>query len=182
MAPLPENNTLRIWMDYSSGEEQHSLLMRFDGSSPAASGISDRLTAIANAVWDNMWDTDAIIGWRYSAPSSVISLPFDGPSGNGVVTSGTPNPESNAGFLGLAARSVAGRQYHCNFFTQTVYSLAVYRQDYASLTSAQQDLHDAFNGIGIDVGADLVAIDGEALVFKQYANFGQNAYWQRKSR
>lgn len=184
MPPLPVNNTYRVWCEYTSGEIAHDLLLRFAypfGGEPDTN-IYDRLVLLSNAMFNAMADTDAITGWRYSDKTSLISLPFDGPTGNGTQSGGTVNPESRTGFYGVAARSGTGRHYHANFFTLVSYTENVYRQDYSSLPTNLQNVLDAFRGVGVDPGQDLVGIDEQPLFFKNYMNIGQNAYWQRRQR
>lgn len=184
MAPLPVNSTYRVWVEYTSGDLAHDLLLRFDNSEigPPGSEINSRLTAITNAMFACMADSDAVTGFRYANEGQDFSLPFGGPTGNGTQSGGTINPESRAGFYGAAARSVGGRMSHYNFFTIISYVEATYRKDYNELSANLQDFLDALR-LPIDVEtAPLVAIDGELMIFKEYLNIGQNAYWQRRQR
>ena len=183
MAPLPAFNTGRVWIDYTSGGEQHSLLLRFNvenvlGNADVLATVNDIIAGMQAVMWTN----DAVVGSRYSDAGSPISLPYSANSGAGSVASGTPNPESNAGFIGVSGRSLAGRQYHADFFTQVCYTLAVYREDTGGMTAAIEPFFDAFNTAPSSGDGMLVAIDGLRVIWKQYLNIGQNAYWQRKQR
>jgi len=182
MAPLPTNDTGRVWIDYTSGGIEHSLLLRFDAEILGNTTVVARVNAIVAAMQGAMWSSDAVIGGRYSEAGSVVSLPLVINTGAGSLTAGTPNPESNAGFAGVSGRSTGGRQYHADFFTQAVYTLATYREDAGALPSELSDFFLAFaDNTGMGAGT-LVAVDALQVVFKQYLNLGQNAYWQRAQR
>lgn len=182
MAPLPTNNTGRVWIDYTSGGIEHSLLLRFDAEINGNTTVVARVNAIITAMQGAMWSSDAVIGARYSEQGSVVSLPLVTNTGAGSVTAGTPNPESNAGFVGVSGRSTGGRQYHADFFTQVTYTLATYREDAGALPSELSDFFLAFDDNVGQGAATLVAVDALQVVFKQYVNIGQNAYWQRAQR
>jgi hypothetical protein len=183
MAPLPENNTGRVWIDYTSGGISHSLLLRFNVNPILGNlDVVDTVDQIGAGMLACMWSSDAIVGHRYSEDGTLISLPYVANTGAGAVAPGTPNPESNTGFAGISSRSIGGRQYHADFFTQVVYPFAVYREDSGGMDAAIEDYFNAFNTSPGSGDGMLVGIDGLKLVFKQYLNYGQNAYWQRAQR
>lgn len=184
MAPLPAEHTYRVWMEYTSGDIGHDMLLRFNNADigPPIGLIAQRCNDIANAVFGMMAIEDAIVGWRYANEGQTFSLPCTLTTGNGSQSGGTFNDESRTCFVGLAARSSGARHVHYNLFTVITYTLSVYRQSYADAAANFQALLDEFQDSGPGDGQALTAIDGAEVLFKQYFNIGQNAYWQRAQR
>lgn len=183
MAPLPDNNTMRVWIDYTSGGRPHSVMFRFAGDDPSGAAIQPRLTEIGAALQGVMDDEDSITGWRFSLTGQNFSFPFLGPVGGaGLLTGGVVNPESQACFVGASGRSSGGRRVHCNIFTIAATGFTVYRQNRGSLAANFAALYDVLTDQpGID-GDPPIAIDGLPIVWNDYLNIGQNAYYQRASR
>jgi len=180
--PYPDNLSDRIWIDYTSGGIGHSMLLRFENGTLFEPDVDTRLSNIIAGMQAAMWSSDSVVGCRASASGTNFSLPYLSPIGPGLLTAGTPNPESNAGFIGVAGRSTGGRGYHANFYTQDCYSQAVYRILDGSIPTNWQDWYSAMvSQIGAGDGT-LVANDNLPMTFKAYVNIGQNAYWQRQSR
>jgi hypothetical protein len=158
------------------------MLLRFLAGELFQVAVTNRLNDIIGGMRAAMWTTDNIVGCRASEVGTDFSLPFLSTTGPGILTAGTPNPESNAGFIGVAGRSSGGRHYHANFFTQDAYDQAVYRIADGSVPADWQEWYGAMAAqIGAGDGV-LVGVDNLPLTFKSYVNLGQNAYWQRQSR
>lgn len=183
MAPLPPNSTMRIWLDYTSGGIQHSLQTRFLGDDPSTVGITQRLTALGDALQGVMSDEDTIVGWRYSLALSNFSFPFEGPVGGaGLLAGGVVNPESQACFVASSGRSTGGRRVRMTVFTVAATGFTAYRLTRSGLAANFQELFDVLTDAIGTPGEDQVAVDGNPVLWNQYLNIGQNAYWQRESR
>lgn len=182
MAPLPEQNTARYFLDYESQGKRHTITLRY---SPAAtvppdatfiSNVGDWLNAIS--VW--LPSDFEIFGHRYAAAGSTVTLPAAG-SPPDVVGSATVKPALIPSFITFVGRSLAGRRARVSVLGVsanpaesggTFSDYRVNRGDLAALASSLDEL----GGLG------LVGIDGTGVSWYQYVNSGYNAHWQRAVR
>jgi len=74
MAPLPVNNTNRLWVDYTDGTNEHSLMFRYQtGELPAdVMAVADDFLAAVSAITYQLTVTAA----RISAEGTNFSLPI----------------------------------------------------------------------------------------------------------
>lgn len=175
LPPLPANNTDRAWLKYTSLGIEHEMVLRFPASTPQAD-ISTACGVIANALKAYILGTDSFLGVRHQDAGSIVSFPiaFTPVVGTG---SGLDDGDDKPRFMSITGRSLAGYRVKLTMFTGQVTDASGFRQNRASGNYADVFL-DAIDAMAVQPRA----IDGNLVVWNQYANFGYNSYWQRKSR
>lgn len=175
MAPLPVNNTLRIWVKQEGPRGTHETMFRFADGVPvvdAVDSIVDILTAAQGLVYeDQVWSSA-----RASAAGSDISFPIawtpiEGTNGN------TPTDTTKPFFVTFVGRSTGGRQVAWTIGGAALISDSNYRVVEGENPGVDATL-DAFR---LAEPAP-TAIDGLDPLMYSYANVGYNAYFQRKLR
>lgn len=184
MAPLPQNNTRRVFLDYTSNGVAHTMLLRL----PAATGTADTYAA-AYAEWmaTYMRDSDSIFAARYSDAESDFSLPLTFTTVEGVLGPETnvwsQDPESAQ--LSFVGRGVTtGRRQRVEFFNAVAFTPWPADNRY---NPTEQSTVEAMLADFVDLAAQggelpLVSIAGDFLSVYNYVNIRLNAYWQSQQR
>ena len=180
MPPIADTITWKVWIEYTANSHQHELLLRFNTNPTVDPGTLARVNAIIASMKAQMNTQSSVTGARYSSPGAAFSLPLTVNTGVGTVTPTTITQEVLASFQGLSARSTQGVEVTYHLFCQAAASPNEYRLPLASLPGALSFWPDEMTGN--QSPTPLVAVDGNAITFRTYSNFGQNAYWQRKQR
>lgn len=175
MAPLPANNTDRLWVKYTSAGRAHELLFRFDegtGASSAAASVEVALPVLKSMMASN----DAVTGARFSAAGSTVSFPVPITTGPGTGSAWT-DPDTGANFYSATGRSTDGRDVKYTVFT-TLSNPDTLGYRYNSPTGQWLDFLEVLD----EMPANPVTISGLIPIMQSYVNWGYNAYWQRKLR
>lgn len=179
MAPVPPNTTARVWLDYTSQGNEHSLLTRWNaqpqGIIPQVEAFYQDFLDALNSFRLTDWQ---VTGMRYSVAGTDFSLPYEAEP---VLTPGqaSPNAASQAfslNFMGRGATSgsrVMWSVFGVNFTIDTDYRLSIAESTPIALAVAVLQVA-ANNG--------LVTVSNDAPIIYQYANQRVNAYWQTESR
>lgn len=177
MAPLPENNTARVWIDYHDGINPHALQIRHNGGSGNHPNVLAAAAALFSALSPQMYAI-TITGARYSPQGSTISLPLAweaaGSYGSGAM------PGLRAPFqICYLGRSSSGRQVRWFIFGCKLEAPNSYRFPLI----ADSELSDGWNAIiaGQADGAFL-AIDGGDPAMYNYVDANFNSYFEEKQR
>lgn len=176
MAPLPENNTARLWVDYTDGINQHSIMFRTTESA----GLTALMT-IADDFLDALSPTLyllTILAARVSAPASSISTPV-GWTGAGTYGSGAMPAVRTPLQMCFLGRSTLGRRVRWFVFGTKVDPTATYRLNTADNADVQAARTVLVNGVN---AGTLVAIDGDAPVIYAYVDQNYNSYWEAEAR
>lgn len=188
MAPLPENNTARGWLDYTSSGRVHSLLVRYNSTAPTNQVLAS-LQGIAAVLRTRMLQTDSIFGARYSQQFSNFSTPLPWTTSQGTISGANTTWENDpeSAMLSLPGRDgVVGRDVLYCLFTPVRTTTWPNDNRYQA---GDEPVIDTFrinltNALleeeGIVAGA--VTISGYPPIVKGYVNISHNAYWQRKQR
>lgn len=185
MAPLPENSTARLFLDYTSRGVGHTMLLRLEGTLPSPGAYAAGYAAIFA---QRMFDDDSFYRARYSEAGTNFSLPIDFTVVPGVVPSATTNswaqdPESV--FLSLIMRgNETGRRARVEFFTGVPATPWPADNRYNPGDSSVIDaLRENFTDAA-ETGGELplLTIGGDEVTVYGYVNVASNAYWQRKQR
>lgn len=175
LAPLPEDNTARLFVNYTHDTEEHEVQLRL--LSPFTQGDL--------VGWFHNWldNHSALFGsdvnfhsadWAAQGSSVRNPVAWDAISGSGTPTTFVTRLSRSGSFVG---RSPDGRKVRL-FFYGMVYNLDVTYRVYASedplLAAAITDLHSLSSRVG--------TISGSAPIFKPYLNLRNNAYWQTELR
>lgn len=183
MPPLPENNTAVYFVDYHANGKDHTVQFRYDAAEPGPPSTSPFIARVATVFADlgSYLPTDfAILGARYRASGSVLSFPAPVPSPT-VTPTIAPQVGNAPSFISFVGRSVGGRRCRLSFTGIGVGpdSTEGALNDYRASTSELVTVATLVANLN---GADFRAIDGLAVTWYPYANFGYNAYWQRQTR
>lgn len=175
MAPLPENSTTRVYIDYTAGGQAHTMQLRFDD------GLTTDWATAANEVivemLPMMYTTDSVTGVRYSPVGSNLSFPLPGvTTGSGAnVTAFDPDLKPN--FISFTGRSLDGRDVRVTFFSP-IFNLK--DSGYRGPLGAG-DVAALFSAI-TSTEPNVTTISGGQPLWHAYVNYGSNAYFQRKAR
>lgn len=175
LTPLPEDNTARLFVNYTHDTEEHEVQFRL--LSPfTQSDLVDwvRGWLIANAVLFGSDVNFSSADW--AALGSSVRNPVSWAS---ILGTGTPSTSpvrlSRSGsFVG---RSPDGRKVRLFFYGM------VYGPDSTYRVYATEDglLANAINGLNA-LNSRVGTISGSAPIFKNYLNLRNNSYWQSELR
>lgn len=188
MAPLPENSTARLFLDYTSMGVNHTVMIRLP-SDATLGGIQQFAIDIADALRTRMLETDSFFAARLSNVGSDFSFPITFPVLPGILTvAGNvwgQDPQST--MLSIVGRSYStGRRVRLQFFSPVSSTSwpddnRYNPGDSAPVDTFRTNVIGTLNGGGIS-GVQAVAIDNTAPGWYPYVNISQNAYWQREQR
>lgn len=175
MAPLPFNSTSILFVDYSTTVNDHTLLCRFDGDSTgeiAMGVVDDFFGALSPQLGDIL-----ILGARVQLIDTNVSfdVAWTGAVGYG---DGSQTPASDAIFVDFVGRTITGRRARAAVFgTKTLTGGDNYRA-----VPGEVAAFDAARAVLEGTTDSFLGIDGNAPIWKQYANTGVNAYWRNHNR
>jgi len=176
MAPLPESNTARWFLDYSDGINEHSMMFRT---------VSPASMATLKSEVDTFLDTMApqmfvitIIGMRVALVGSNVSnsTPWTGNAtyGTGVMPATLAPREVR--FVG---RSADGRRNSISVYGTKFVTPDTFRIPSSADTVIEAALLRLANAAALGIGA---TISGQAPIWKAYANVNFNSYWESEAR
>lgn len=189
MAPLPDSNTGRLYLDYTSASVPHTLIVRFDGTQTAAN-LQSAAAIVANHMAQAMVNSDSVFAARASQEGQEFSLPVTFTSVPGVRTLAgniwTEDPDS--AFYCLTGRSnTQARRWKLLHFT--IYNFGSSWPVDNRYSAGENATVDAVRTGWAQILAGqasmpfpCVAIDAGPIVMNAYANIAKNAYRQRKQR
>lgn len=175
MAPLPENNTDRLWLFYTAKGVEHSVIFRFSSTIPQADQVA-AAADFANAVKAYVLTTDSFTKVLHQDAGSHLTFPLAWTAITGTNTDSTEN-DDEPHFVSATGRSLDGRRVKIGMYLPRTPDSIKYREARTpgSLADAYLDAID-----GMEPAP--VSISGGAVVWNQYMNTGYNAYWQRQNR
>lgn len=179
MAPLPDNNTACYFVDYSFAGQERTMQFRalptvneFD----LAETVQDLLNALAPEM-DPSW---AVLGARYRAKGSLVTLPAVAPTtptGRGPdIVEQWQYPR----FLSFIGRGqTSGRRVRLYVYGLSLAQDPTYRFDppLVGAMAAARGVLEAMTAIGM-----FLTIAEDVPLVYPYANLGFNAYWQKEQR
>lgn len=175
MAPLPDNLTARLFIEYTSMGVAHTMLVRLEPSATAADAalVYADITTILKARMDT---DDSFTGARFSAAGGNLSFPMPVSAVSGTAAY-SPTDDRRAFFYSWTGRGTDGRDAKVSFFSPVYGTEGNYRLDPGD---------DAvFGAMATYLNAsseEIVAVSGAPTVWHTYVNMGVSAYWQRKLR
>jgi len=184
MAPLPSESTARLYLDYTSVNIEHTMLLRLAGDATDALDYANTYAAIFA---QRMYPTDSFFRARFAADEAHFSLPLAFTAVSGALPSGTTtwpqDPESV--FLSFVGRGlVTGRRSRVEFFTSIVTTTWPGDNRYNPGDAAPIDTLRANFAAAAEQGGThpLLTIGSDEITVYDYVNIASNAYWQRKQR
>jgi len=177
MAPLPANNTARLFLDYNDGLNDHTLMWRFNESFSSLSACKDALSAFLTALSPKLY-LWTVTGARASEQGSSVSLPTTW-TGDATYGTGTLPANQAPRELRWQGRSNTGRRvsfsvYGCNLTTPDDFIIRIDDNPDFDATIAQLIL-------AADVSA-WVAIDNNVPLVYQFIDVNYNSYWETQAR
>lgn len=184
MAPLPQNNTRRVFLDYTSNGVAHTMMLRL----PPLTGTADSYAAgYATALAAYMRDSDSFFAARYGDQGADFTLPLDFTPVEGLLGPETNvwNQDPESAQLSFVMRGLTtGRRARVEFFNCVAFTPWPADNRYnpteqATITSMLTDFTDLAEQGGelplVTIANDFVSIYG-------YVNIRLNAYWQNQQR
>lgn len=178
MAPLNPANSARLYLDYTLGGQDHTVIVRYDSASIAA-GAADIFRAVLLANDAAFGSNVEFVGARVSELNVNVTnpLPWDPVEFVGTAIAAQDYPR----FVSLVGRDAQGYRvryyfYGINFDTLEPTDYRLTGEELPVWSSFMTDWLDAME----ETGATTIA--GFTPVMKSYANVGYNAYYQRKAR
>lgn len=175
MAPLPDTNTPRLFIDYTVGGQEHTQIIRLKTSGTTVDATT-AYAVLAPLIAAGLHTSDSVTGARFAANGSPFSFSLPVAAETGDITS-TPDPDKEPNFVSTVGRSADGRRVRVTFFSQYVDIVA---DGYRVLSPAGvfEAWKDGVQGATVDART----ISGLAPIWQTYLNLGVNAYYQRKAR
>lgn len=170
LPPLPDNNTDRVWLKYTSVLVEHELMFRPPAGTSTTVMIA-MATSLANGLKAAMSTADSFVSLRYSPANSTLSFPLPWSPIAGTATA-TTDVDNKAKFMALSGRSAGGYRCRMTFFTANIADTSGFRVNTAST------MYTVVTGIS----PTFRAVDGLGVAWNAYTNIGYNAYWQRQFR
>lgn len=175
MAPLPSNTTAVLFVDYSTGSENHTLQVRY-GTGGSTAGAMDFVDAFLTALDDTIF-TMTILAARVRDIGTNVTYPVTW-TGASTYGAGVAAHDQSAWYIDFVGRSIGGRRVRLAVFGAAAVSDSA-GHDYR--LPATGNIADALTQI--ELSSDFpVAIDGDPAGWHQYANMGVNAYWRNRIR
>lgn len=190
MAPLPDNGTGRIWVEYRTGggltSQNHTVMTRYNpgvgGTFPEA--LVETLAAMVAPGSEQYFDGWSFVGARHAAQGSDVSFPIPIPApfasflGNGQLSASRQSQARETRFLGRSG--VGGRRYSFSLYglVDGLFSTLDFRL--SRLESPEVD--QVLTVVEETETGSFVAIDLQPLVWYPYANWQYNSYWEGELR
>lgn len=183
MAPLPQNNTHRLFVDYTSGGFQHTLTFRFPPSTVQATAVS-KGHAICTSLQFAVNANDEFFAARWQPQDADFSLPVPWASISGTDAGAAWAEDPESAQLSVCGRSEGGRRYRFELFTIVQLSAtwpSNNRYQYGDDTDPD-GIISVVQAAAADAVTPICAIDNLPVIVYDYANISKNGYWERKQR
>lgn len=172
MAPLPPNNTARYKVFYTVSGHQHVMDIR-SLASPASfgadvGGLLGTLSPMTYAI--------TIDQVQFAASGSNVFNPVTSGIEGNVYGSGSGTVGETPYYINFVGRSTGGRRVRLAVFGQKALG-----GDYRYIAGENANI-DAAVAVLQDPANSFKAIDGLKPIWKNYANAGVNAHWQKAVR
>lgn len=189
MAPLPANNSSRLFIDYTSLNTQHTVACRYEGIQTTPNLIA-AFNEIADVLSGIMVSSDSVLAARYqnAGTNFSIELPVTPvPGANGLAGNLWVEDPDSAQISLVGRDNVSGRRVRWLFFTP--YNFAATWPTDNRYNPGENPSIDNFitnwsslAGGGGAMPFPLVSIANNPVVVYDYANICKNGYWERTQR
>jgi hypothetical protein len=177
VAPLPQNNTGRVFLDYNTCGEDHTMAVRFQSASTpgAALTVIDQLLTALDAGLTLL----TVTGCRVQNAGDNFSLPL---TWTGASTyGGSPGPHyKTAAYLDFVGRGLTGRKVRIAVFGPGDF-VDTANEDFRFTAADSAVISDALDVLFASGGV-VCDIDDQEVLWQLYANTGFNAYWRNRIR
>jgi hypothetical protein len=175
VAPLANNLTARLFVEYTSGGTEHTTLIRLEATATSTDGATmyGLFTTAAKGLMDT---SDSFTGARFSAAGSNVSFPITVSAVVGTAAVSEVQ-DLDANFISATGRSLDGRRSRVGFFTVSAIQGS---QNYR--ISAPSGAYATFLNFFTTNAANLRSASNSQVTWNSYLNYGISAYWQRELR
>jgi hypothetical protein len=172
---LPVNNTARLFIEYTSGGQDHVCIVRMTDGAHEQEGM-DQYATLRPLIAAYLPSTDAVKGARFCERLSTVSFPLAvAPVAGSLGPSFAPDNKPN--FVSFTGRSRDGYRVKLTVFSAAVLETERYREVAPTTGPAA-----ALLGYLRNAATNIVTISGQKPIWNNYVNQGVNAYYQRKQR
>lgn len=181
LPPLPENNTGRLFIDYTTGRLEHTLIFRFGASATAADALG-RAELFLGALQSLLAPNWAPVSARVQEAGELIALPFDLgglTEFSGGLPTDIPEADEPRQFKWVGRGVTSGRKTSVGLYGLGIAQPPDYR--YSGL-ELQGQLENALNVLRNGAVTAPVTIAGDAATWYDYVNVQYNSYWERRAR
>jgi len=177
LGPLPEDNTGRGAILYTSGTLVHLAMFRL-GLGSTKADFETKGQALADLMVPLISTIDEVAGGVYWPAGSNISQTMDITPAGGTNATTTVDDMSQSAFGAFEGRSIDGRKTRFTVFAIVQGIGTATRRSIVAVGGPWAALWDEVTSSTLP----LCTISGEPAVWKSYLNEGRNARYQRKLR
>lgn len=178
LPPLPEDNTIRGYLSYTSGGLPHTASFRFPDSTPFGT-IFNALQAIATDMLPLMDPGDSITTVEASAKNSNVRFPIGVIGLPGSAVGGVNNEINRTVAMSITGKGNDGRLAAFSFFTLLA---AAYVDTRLPIGVVAPNVAAWYDSVTNNPVEQPVSIGLGSLNFNGYINVRRDAYWQREQR
>jgi len=176
MAALPQSNTARFFLDYSDGVNEHSATFRISNTATLVT-IKSQVDTFLDQLSGILF-TITILGCRVAVSGSNVTnpTPWTGNTTYGTLSMPAEFAPQELRFIG---RSTDGRRVSVSMYGFDGAIPPTYRITSASNPVIEAAILALSNASALGVG---LTITGQLPVWKAYASFNFNSYWEKEAR
>lgn len=174
MTALSPANTERFFMTYNVGGHDHTLMCRVTGA-PSDDDVSTAIKSVVNALAGSLYAT-TFVKFEKSVITSNVRNPADW-TGDSSWGSGAEPGGGVPKNLSFRGRDASGHKGGFSIYGWSGFQPDDWRinaEEVAAVDNAIDALNAATNFF--------ISIGGGNMTWHNYANYSQNAYWQRALR
>jgi len=170
MAPLPEDNTARAFVTYTTAGQEHTLMARYDPAFATTTVVGEQMSAFIEAVAPLLYHS-LFVRFELSAEGSNVRVPA---TWTGVTEWGgsEADPDEAPFFYSFTGKSIDGRRFRAEIFGRgraTGDAWRIQADDDTSVADALAVLETE--------EAVWLTISAGSPIFNQYANKSVSQHW-----
>lgn len=178
------NLTYRYRVTYHSNGLTHRIIFRTGEDPPATVGADLFLNTILGPIQDFLPTDFALISSEQSAPGADIFLPADiDATLTDVAPGATPSKDDGPNYLTFSGKGNDGTQYRFSIYGVSISPAEVDGKNYRFELGDNADIDVVLGLLKTDPGlTSMTTVNNRQVKFRNYANYGVSAYYQRKLR
>lgn len=178
LLPLPEDNTIRGYINYTSGGLPHTASFRVPDAT-IDGDLVNVLAWIADSMIPLMDPGDSITTYERSAKNSNVRFIIGTDGRAGTAVGGVNNEINRSVAMSLTGKGLDGRIVACSFFTILAAAFVDTRLPIGVVAPNVAAWYDA---ITVNPSGEVVTIGLATVGWNGYINVRRDAYWQRQQR
>lgn len=179
---LPQNNTARLFVNYTTGAKEHSVILRLGLGASNVSNMQERFADFLNTIKTGLVNTWKVQSVEFQAAGAIVALPVaTNPSlvsfvGTGGATIPLSQEAKQVRWVGRSPTSGRRASFGIYGITATVPNNYRFGPGEGPFATAA-----TFTVLEFD-SSTFVAIDGSDVTWYKYANIQYNSYWETELR